>query len=71
MFCRTKLQPIIVRSTLRRGKEQTSFRVGGLPRAIHDSGEGPDAPPLRLTLNLTLPSAIKWNLDHFGVDPKG
>src|SRR6202162_848687 len=32
---------------------------------------GQDAPPLRLAQTLTLPSDVKGNFDHFGVDLKG
>src|SRR5260370_4941776 len=32
---------------------------------------GQDAPPLKLAQTLTLPSDIKGNFDHFGVDLKG
>src|SRR5260370_7682049 len=32
---------------------------------------GQDAPPLKLAQTLTLPSDVKGNFDHFGVDLKG
>src|SRR6202140_2242415 len=70
MLCHAKLRLGPINSQGEEMKKRYSMSVAFLVLfAIPTRGQ--DAPPLKLAQTLALPSDIKGNFDHFGVDLKG
>src|SRR6202045_4841899 len=70
MLCRARLRLRPINTQGEEMKKRYSMSVAFLVLfAIPTRGQ--DAPPLKLAQTLTLPSDVKGNFDHFGVDLKG
>src|SRR6266446_8983719 len=70
MLCRAKLQLSPINTQGEEMKKRYSMLAAFLD-LFAIPARGQDAPPLKLAQTLTLPSDIKGNFDHFGVDLKG
>jgi len=71
MLCRALWQLSPINTQGEEMKKRYAVLAAFLVLFAIPAARGQDAPPLKLVQTLTLPSDIKGNFDHFGVDLKG